>query len=70
MAQGNRNGQFINAGKRTSDEFGYGANIEAAAASAAKVPKGSWFPGLHDKYDNEGFGVDTTPYEANDPMGA
>jgi hypothetical protein len=70
MAQGNRNEQFINAGKRTSDEFGYDASMAVAAASAAKVPKGHWFPGLHDKYDHEGFAVDNTPYEAHDPMGA
>jgi hypothetical protein len=25
---------------------------------------------MSDKYDREGFPVDTTPYEAQDPMGA
>lgn len=25
---------------------------------------------MKDKYDREGFPVDTTPYEAQDPMGA
>lgn len=67
----NHKGRPLHAGKRTADEM------------YAQIKKNSsWFDDSYrntgstagyphtDKYDREGFAVDTTPYEANDPMGA
>ena len=64
-------GRPLHAGKRTADEMYAQIKKNSSWFDDAYRAAGSTAGNSYkDKYDNEGFAVDTTPYEATDPMGA